>query len=117
MSKIHPIRSITVYCSSSGAVPRIYFDAAAELGDAIARQQWTLIYGGNSIGLMQALAEAVRGGGGKVVGITPQLMVDKAIADHKADELIVTATMRERKGIMEQRGDAFVTLPGGLGTL
>jgi uncharacterized protein (TIGR00730 family) len=87
------------------------------LGDAIARQKWALVYGGNSIGCMGIMADAARAGGGKVVGITPQLMVDKGIGDQKCDELIVTEGMRERKRLMEERGDAFVVLPGGIGTL
>lgn len=111
------ISSVTVYCSSSRAVARAYTDAASALATAIAREGWTLVYGGNSIGCMRSLSDAARAAGGKVVGVTPQLLVDKGIADTRAHELIVTATMRERKAIMETRGDAFVTLPGGLGTL
>lgn len=114
---MNPITSVTVYCSSSRHVPRAYFDAAQAMGTAIAREGWTLVYGGNRIGCMEALADAARAAGGKVVGVTPQLLVDKGLADAHAHELIVTATMRERKAIMETRGDAFVTLPGGLGTL
>jgi uncharacterized protein (TIGR00730 family) len=66
---------------------------------------------------MGILADAARAGRGKVVGITPQLMVDKGIGDEKCDELIVTEGMRERKRLMEERGDAFVVLPGGIGTM
>lgn len=110
------IRSVTVYCSSSTAVARHFFDAAAATGRALAENDWALIYGGNSVGLMQTVADAARAAGGKVVGITPQLMVDKGIHDALADELVVTATMRDRKALMEDRGDAFLTLPGGLGT-
>jgi uncharacterized protein (TIGR00730 family) len=110
------IRSVTVYCSSSTAIPRAYFDAASELGTSIARQKWTLVYGGNFVGLMAAVAKAARDAGGRVVGVTPQLMVDKGLSDKKADELLVTNTMRDRKALMEERGDAFVALPGGLGT-
>jgi len=66
---------------------------------------------------MGVMADAARGAGGKVIGITPQLMVDKGIGDEKCDELIVTDGMRERKALLEQRGDAFVVLPGGIGTL
>jgi len=66
---------------------------------------------------MGIMADAARKAGGKVVGITPQLMVDKGIGDEKCDELIVTQGMRERKALLEQRGDAFVVLPGGIGTL
>jgi uncharacterized protein (TIGR00730 family) len=110
------IQSITVYCSSSSAVPPIYAEAAAELGRAIAFNQWKLVYGGNNVGLMGVLADACRGAGGTVIGVTPQLMVDQGIGDHRCDELCVTRTMRERKALLEERGDAFVTLPGGLGT-
>jgi uncharacterized protein (TIGR00730 family) len=110
------IRSVTVYCSSSSAVPRAYFDAATALGAAIARQNWTLVYGGNFVGLMAAVAQGAREAGGKVIGITPQLMADKGIADKKCDELIVTNDMRDRKALLEERGDAFIALPGGLGT-
>jgi hypothetical protein len=112
-----PIRSVTVYCSSSRDVAREYFTAAANLGRAIATQGWDLVYGGNDCGCMGALAHAARAAKGKVIGVTPQLLVDNGIADERCDELIVTATMRERKAILEWRGDAFVTLPGGLGTL
>ena len=111
-----PIRSVTVYCSSSAAVARHYFDAAEQAGSAIAANHWNLVYGGNLVGLMKALADACRGAGGKVIGITPQLMVDKGIHDAHADELLITQSMRERKAIMEERADAFLTLPGGLGT-
>ena len=111
------IRSVTVYCSSSTAVAPQYFAAAEATGRAIAQAGWALVYGGNSCGLMKAVADAARAAGGRVVGVTPQLMVDKRIHDTLCDELLVTACMRERKGLMERRGDAFLTLPGGLGTL
>lgn len=110
------IRAITVYCSSAKSVPPVYFHAAAELGRAIAGEGWTLVYGGNAVGCMGALADGARAAGGRVVGVTPQLLVNHGIADDACHELIVTATMRERKALLEQRGDAFVALPGGLGT-
>jgi hypothetical protein len=110
------IRAVTVYCSSSSEIPYHYLEAAHELGISIARAGWTLVYGGNRIGMMAAVADAARGAGGKVVGITPQLLVDQGIADDQCDELVVTAGMRERKALLEQRADAFVALPGGLGT-
>ena len=113
---MQPIRAVTVYCSSSRHVDGIYTRAAAELGDAIARQNWRLVYGGNHIGCMGTLADAARSAGGKVTGITPQLLVDEGIADEHCDELVVTSGMRERKALLEQRADAFVTLPGGMGT-
>ena len=111
------ISAVTVYCSSSKSVEPVYFQAALQLGRAIARCGWKLVYGGNYVGMMGALADGAREGGAKVIGITPQLLVDKGIADMKCDELVTTPGMRERKALMEQRGDAFIALPGGIGTL
>jgi uncharacterized protein (TIGR00730 family) len=110
------IRSIAVYCSSSTNVADIYMRAGAELGYAIARAGWTLVYGGNNVGLMGVLADAVRESGGKVIGVTPKLFCDKGVDDKLCDELIISDGMRDRKQIIEQRGDAFIALPGGLGT-
>jgi len=110
------IRSVTVYCSARQVAP-VYYVAARDLGRAIAVAGWILVYGGNNVGTMNALASAARAEGGKVVGITPQLMVDQRIHDPACDELVVTQGMRDRKEHLERRGDAFVILPGGLGTL
>lgn len=110
------VQSVTVYCSSSSRIPRVYFEAARQLGSAIAHQGWTLVYGGNAVGLMGEVADAVRDGGGRVIGITPQVLVDKGITDQRCHELIVTPDMRQRKALLESRGDAFIALPGGLGT-
>lgn len=117
MSSQSPIRAVTVYCSSSRHVDRTYFQAAEQLGNAIAGNGWRLVYGGNDLGLMGALAHAARASGGEVIGVTPRRLVDQGVADEKCDELIITDTMRQRKEILEQRGDAFIALPGGLGTL
>jgi len=111
------IHAVTVYCSSSSRVAASFVEAARELGEGIAGAGWVLVYGGNNIGCMGVMADAARAGGGKVIGITPRLMVDKGIGDQKCDELMVTEGMRERKRLMEERGDAFVVLPGGIGTL
>ncbi len=111
------IRAVTVYCSAREDVDQIYFDAARQLGGAIARRSWQLVYGGNDLGLMGTLANAARAAGGKVIGVTPRLFVDQGVADRKCDELIITDNMRQRKEMVEQRGDAFIALPGGLGTL
>ena len=113
---MNEIRSVTVYCSSSRHVPAVYFDAATSLGTEIARAKWDLVYGGNLIGCMGALADATRAAGGRVIGITPELLVREGIADNACSELVVTTTMRERKALLEERGEAFVALPGGLGT-
>jgi uncharacterized protein (TIGR00730 family) len=111
------IRNVTVYCSSSSQIAPVYNTAAAELGRRIAQRGWGLVYGGNRVGLMGILSDACRAAGGKVVGITPQWFIDKGIGDDRADELIVSSGMRDRKEMMENRGDALLALPGGLGTL
>jgi uncharacterized protein (TIGR00730 family) len=110
------IRAVTVYCSSSNKLAQPFTDAAAELGRALARNGWKLVYGGNDVGNMGTLANACRDAGGKVVGVTPKLFCEKGVVDQRCDELLVTDGMRDRKAIMEERGDAFVALPGGLGT-
>ena len=109
--------NICVYCASSDRVPAAYFAAARALGAGMAQRSWALVYGGGSVGLMGALAEAVRASGGRVVGVIPQALLDREVGFRAADELIITATMRERKQIMDDRADAFVALPGGFGTL
>jgi cytokinin riboside 5'-monophosphate phosphoribohydrolase len=108
---------LCVYCSSSDHIPAGYFDLARDLGGEIGRRGWSLVYGGGSVGLMGALAKAVQQGGGTVVGIIPQALLDREVGYLQADELIVTTTMRERKRLMDERADAFVALPGGFGTL
>jgi cytokinin riboside 5'-monophosphate phosphoribohydrolase len=116
MAQGFEIHAVTVYCSSSSKLAAVHNEAAAELGRALAHNGWKLVYGGNNVGMMGILADAVREAGGKVVGVTPQLFVDKGSADELCDELIVTSGMRDRKAAMEERGDAFIALPGGLGT-
>jgi uncharacterized protein (TIGR00730 family) len=110
------IRAVTVYCSSSKRLDPIYYDAGATLGRAIATEKWDLVYGGNRLGLMGTVADAARSAGGRVIGITPQLFVDQGVGDDLCDELIITDNLRDRKAMLERRGDAFVALPGGLGT-
>src|SRR3954451_18846459 len=103
---MYPIRAVTVYCSSSARVAPVYHAAAANLGRAIAGRGWKLVYGGNSVGLMAVLGDAARAAGGKVIGVTPRLFVDQGVHDTKCDELVVTDSIRDRKEILEQRGDA-----------
>ncbi len=110
-------KAITVFCSSSEAIAPVYITAAGELGEAIAREGWDLVYGGNDLGAMGALADACRSAGGKVIGITPQLFVDKGFADNRCAQLIITPDMRSRKARMEEMADGFIALPGGFGTL
>ncbi|MCK5862644.1 MAG: TIGR00730 family Rossman fold protein [Candidatus Hydrogenedentes bacterium] len=111
------MNSICVYASSSDALEDRYNDAAQRLGTLIAHHKHTLIYGGGGIGLMGVCARAVHAGEGHVVGVIPKKLVDLELAYQEADELIVTTTMSERKGIMAEKADAFIALPGGFGTL
>jgi uncharacterized protein (TIGR00730 family) len=110
------VSAICVYCAS-GPVPQPYIDLAAELGTALAAGGHTLVSGGGNISMMGAVARATRAGGGRTVGIIPRALVDREVADVDADELVVTETMRQRKQLMDDRADGFITLPGGVGTL
>lgn len=110
-------RNICVFCSSSDVVGSAYFEAAAELGSAIARRGDVLVYGGAKVGLMGTLARAVHREGGRVVGVIPGFMATRGLAYAPADELIIARNLRERKATMEDRADAFIALPGGFGTL
>jgi uncharacterized protein (TIGR00730 family) len=108
--------AICVYCSSSSAIDPRYLQLATDVGSALAARGHTLVSGGGSVSMMGAVARGAREGGARTVGVIPRALLDLEVADHDADELVVTADMRERKGVMEDRADAFLTLPGGLGT-
>jgi uncharacterized protein (TIGR00730 family) len=108
---------ICVFCSSSDAVAPAYFAAATRMGELIGTEGHTLVFGGGKVGMMGAVARAVHGSGGRVIGIIPDFMHRKAVAYEKCDELTVTADMRERKARMMETSEAFVALPGGFGTL
>ncbi|GLK75923.1 cytokinin riboside 5'-monophosphate phosphoribohydrolase [Methylopila jiangsuensis] len=111
------IRTVCVYCGSSpGADPRHMEDAAA-LGRTLAEAGIGLVYGGGNIGLMGAVARATLSAGGHVTGIIPQFLVDREVMLADVQELLVTEDMHERKRLMFERSDAFVALPGGVGTL
>src|SRR6056297_3316363 len=109
--------AICVFCSSSDAIDPRYFELADETGRAIGDKGWTLVSGGGSVSMMGRLARAVRASGGHTIGVIPQALKDLEVADLEADELVVTHDMRQRKGVMDERSDAFVALPGGIGTL
>lgn len=109
--------TVCVFCASSDDVPEHYKRLAYDVGAALARRGHSLVTGGGSVSLMGAVARAVREGGGRTVGVIPRALLEREIADHGADELVVCDTMRERKAEMDRRSDAFITLPGGIGTL
>ncbi|GII93098.1 LOG family protein [Sinosporangium siamense] len=108
---------ICVYCASSQRIDQRYLDLATQTGTEIARRGHHLVSGGAKISCMGAVARAVRAAGGRTVGVIPEVLRDVEIADEDSDELIITADMRERKGVMDARSDAFLVLPGGIGTL
>lgn len=110
-------KNICIYCSASDVIDPIFFKAANELGKLMAQRGHTLVYGGGCVGLMGEIARSIHHNRGKVIGIIPEGIKSKEICYEAADELIVTKDMRERKALMDMRADAFITLPGGFGTL
>jgi uncharacterized protein (TIGR00730 family) len=111
------IRNICLYCgASSGADPQ-YLAAAEAFGRTVATAGVGLVYGGASCGLMGAAARASLAAGGRVIGIIPEFFDNREIAEEGLSELVVTRDMHERKRLMFERADAFVALPGGIGTL
>ncbi len=114
---MNTIRSVCVYCGSSPGRSDIYRNADEALGRSLAESGIRLVYGGGSIGLMGAVAAATLEHGGLVTGIIPDFLVKREHAMTGAQEMIVTHDMHERKRLMFERSDAFVALPGGIGTL
>lgn len=110
-------RLICVYCSSSDRLDPKYYERAAHFGRQLVAHGWGLVYGGGNRGAMGVVGRTVKEAGGHVVGIIPEFMKARELALTGADELITVATLRERKQLMEERAEGFVTLPGGIGTL
>lgn len=111
------IGSVCVYCGSSAGTDVRYREAARRLGGLLAAAGVRLVYGGGAVGLMGELADAVLGAGGEVVGVLPRGLFSREVAHGGLTELHEVATMHERKQLMFELSDAFVALPGGLGTL
>jgi uncharacterized protein (TIGR00730 family) len=111
------LRSICVYCGANVGARPDYATAAEQLGRAIGASGTRLVYGGGAVGLMGILARAAMAAGGPVTGIIPQFLKDREVMLREVSDLIVTADMHERKRMMFERADAFVALPGGIGTL
>jgi uncharacterized protein (TIGR00730 family) len=110
------IDSVCVYCGSSGAADPAWLAAASELGAVLAAEGLRLVYGGGGVGLMGACARAAHDNGGRVLGIMPQFLIDREVVLHTVETVIVTS-MHERKMRMFEASDAFVVLPGAIGTL
>ncbi|MEU4713549.1 TIGR00730 family Rossman fold protein [Micromonospora purpureochromogenes] len=109
--------AICVFCASSRTLDRRWLELAAETGAELARRGHTTVSGGGCVGMMGALADGARAAGGRTLGVIPQALVDLEVADLASDELLVTDGMASRKTLMVDKSDAFLTLPGGLGTL
>lgn len=111
------IKSLCVFCGSSLGSNPAFKKLAQLLGETLAQENITLVYGGASVGLMGVLADAAMAAGGKVIGVMPEQLVAREVAHESLDELIVVKDMHERKAKMAELSDGFIALPGGLGTL
>ena len=111
------MKSICVFCGSHKGTREGYMVEAARLGRTLAERNLCLVYGGASVGLMGAVADAVINAGGRAVGVIPQSLIDMEIAHNGLADLHVVASMHERKALMAQLLDGFIALPGGIGTL
>jgi uncharacterized protein (TIGR00730 family) len=109
--------AIGVFCASARTLDQRWLDLATRTGRELAGRGHTLVSGGGCVGMMGAVADGTRAGGGYTIGVMPQSLVDLEIADTNADELVVTDGMASRKNLMIEKSDAFLVLPGGLGTL
>jgi len=114
---MNPLFSLCVYCGSRMGDSPAYAQTAQAVGTWIGAHGGQLVYGGGNNGLMGVVAQATAQAGGRVVGVIPQALVDKEFARRECDELHVVQTMHERKQMMADRADAFLAIPGGIGTL
>ena len=111
------IRTVCVYCGSGTGTDPSFAEAARRLGKILAENRVGLVYGGGSLGLMGTLAASVLDHGGRVTGVIPEFLTGREHVMARAQEIVVTRDMHERKRVMFERADAFVALPGGIGTL
>jgi len=111
------MKRLAVYCGSATPPDLRYIELAREVGETLAARGIGVVYGGGRMGLMGALADAAMAAGGHVIGVIPEAMVSREIANHDCSELRVVAGMHERKLAFTQLADGFLTLPGGVGTM
>jgi len=111
------MQSICVFCGSSMGVHPIYKKTAEDLGRMIASENLTLVYGGGSIGLMGVLANTVMENGGEVIGVIPRFLYEKEVGLDSVTQLIIVDSMHERKQKMAELSNAFIAMPGGIGTM
>jgi uncharacterized protein (TIGR00730 family) len=111
------LSSICVFCGSNAGARPAYVEMAEAVGRGLAQRGVRVVYGGARVGMMRALADAARSAGGDVVGVIPQAIFDREIGHTGLDDLRVVGSMHERKALMAELSDAFIALPGGVGTL
>lgn len=111
------LKSLCVFCASANGSDPAYREAAVQTGKELAQRDIALIYGGAEVGLMGAVADTVLASGGHVIGVIPHVLVDLEVAHSRCSELHVVDTMHTRKALMGEKSDAFLVLPGGLGTM
>ncbi len=111
------MNAVCVFCGSRAGARPEYLELAAALGRDLAARSLDLVYGGASVGLMGRMADAALAAGGRVIGVIPRALVDRELAHPRLSELHVVDTLHERKALMAARADAFIALPGGVGTL
>jgi len=114
---MHEIHSVAVFCGSRTGNDPAYRDAAHALGHGLAQAGIRLVYGGGRIGLMGVMADAALAAGGEVLGVIPEFLTRREVAHQSVTEMVVTDSMHSRKKLMFEAADAFISMPGGLGTL
>lgn len=111
------MNKIGIFCSASENIDKMYFDSARLIGKWLGENGKTLVYGGANLGLMECVAQAVKGNGGKVIGIVPSKLEENGIVSKLLDETIHTCNLSDRKDILTEESDILIALPGGVGTL
>jgi len=111
------MKTICVFCGSSTGNNSKYVATAKQLGQLIAQQKMTLVYGGGNVGLMGEIANSVLANRGKAIGVIPQFLVEKELVHDRLSEVKIVESMHERKAMMAELADGFIALPGGFGTL
>ena len=111
------MKRVTVFCGSSLGSESIYQETAKQLGQALAKREIGLVYGGAKVGLMGAVADGILSAGGSVIGVLPRFLQEKELAHEGLTELILVESMHERKSKMNELSDGVIALPGGYGTL
>jgi uncharacterized protein (TIGR00730 family) len=114
---VNEIRSVTVYCGSSPGADPAYAEATRALARLLAGDGVRIVYGGAQLGLMGILADTAIEAGGEVIGVMPQALIDQEIGHRGVSDLRIVSSMHERKALMAELADAFIALPGGIGTL